>query len=71
MRSELFSQSRNHQRAQRGVPFDRFVLGVLKQIVWKIKSRFSRHITNSHDTLIKSLKQYHNKAISHGRLISK
>jgi hypothetical protein len=56
--TELFSQSGNHQCSQRRVSFDRFMLGVLKQIVWKIKSRLSCHLTNGHDTLIKALKQY-------------
>jgi len=46
MRAELFSQGQNHQRSQRRVSFNRFMLGVLKQIVWKIKSSFSSHLTN-------------------------
>jgi hypothetical protein len=58
MRTELLSQSRNYQCPQGRVSFNRFMLGVLKQIVWKIKSRLSRHLTNGPDTLIKALKQY-------------
>jgi hypothetical protein len=45
MRAEFFSQGRNHQRSQRRVSFNRFMLGVLKQIVWQIKTRFSSHLT--------------------------
>jgi len=64
VRAELFSQSQNHQRSQRRVPFNRFMLGALKQIVWKIKSSFSCHLTKRQDTVIKALKQYYNKTIS-------
>ncbi len=64
MRAELFSQSRNDQRAQCRVSLNRLVLGVLKQIVWQVKSSLSSHLTNGQDTVIKALKQYHNRTIS-------
>jgi hypothetical protein len=41
----LFSQSQNHQRPQLHVSFNRFMFGVLKQIVWQIERNFSSHFT--------------------------
>jgi hypothetical protein len=66
MRTELFSQSQNHQRSQRRVFFNRFMLGVLKQVVRKIKRSLSSHLTNGQDTVLGALKQYSNKTISVG-----